>query len=106
MLKSRPCFLPDTDFKKGDRVKLKPLDTLKKYFTNGRFSLSRGSKYLLKTIENGWYIPIEQDYDRLIKVNFKVDHYQAHQVMGMCCIVVADTGECNRYPEGWLEKAE
>jgi hypothetical protein len=93
-------------FKEGDRVKLKPLDTLKKYFARGRFSLSRGSKHLLKTIEDGWYTPIEQDYDRLIKLNFKVDHHLIHHVMDTCYIVVADTGECNRYPEGWMEKVE
>lgn len=91
-------------FKEGDRVRLKPLDTLKKYFTRGRFSLSYGSKFLLKQIEDGWYIPIEQDYARLSKLIFKVDHHIIHQVMDTCCIVVADTGECHRYPEAWLEK--
>ena len=93
-------------FNVGDRVKLKPLDTLKKYFEAGRRSLSSYGigNTILKRIEEGWYTPTERDYDKLIKLNFKVDHYQEHQIMELCCFIVADTGEYYRYPEGWLEK--
>jgi hypothetical protein len=93
-------------FKKGDRVKLKPLDTLKKYFARGRFSLSHAPKGMAKSIEDGWYIPTEQNYDSLIKLNYTVYSHVLHQVMDICCMVTADTGEYHRYPEGWMERAE
>ena len=97
----------DYAFNKDDRVKLKPLDTLKKYFAVGRRQLSMyGHKNFLKSIEDNWYTPIEKNYNLLIKLNFKVDHYLMHQIMDWCCVVIADTGERYRYPEGWLEKVE
>ena len=90
-------------FKPGDKVKIGPLSIIQKDHEFGKKHLGP----FLKTIEEKWYKPTEENYEKLKQLIFTVDSEVMHQMMGSCYwLIESITGNQYRYPEGWLEKYE